>query len=119
MICLQIRRAGGYLLYDPEVVVDHYPGPRPAGDHRTLNSWSAMSDEVHNETLTLMEFLPMWRRLLWLVWAVLCGTRRYPGLGVSLALLPRQRWCVLPMLWGSCCGRVAGVRTWRATRERG
>ncbi len=116
MVCLQIRRAGGYLLYDPEVVVDHFPAQRPAGDHRTPATLTAVSDEVHNETLALMEFLPVWRRPLWLLWAVLLGTKRHPGLGVSLALLPSRRWSVLRMLVVCWHGRVAGILTWRATQ---
>lgn len=118
MVCLQIRGAGGRLLYDPEVLVDHYPARRPAGDHRTHLSLAAVSDEVHNETLALMEFLPPWRRLLWLMWAFLWGTRRNPGLAVSLVLLPNRRWSILRTLVASCRGRVAGFLTWQAARGR-
>lgn len=118
-VCLQIRRAGGRLLYDPEVLVDHYPAPRPDDkDDRTPGTVAAMSDEVHNETLALMEFLPGWRRLLWLLSVVLGGTRRYPGLAVSLVLLPSRRWSVLRALVACCRGRAAGVMTWRTARVR-
>jgi len=116
IICLQIRRAGGCLLYDPDLIVDHYMTHRPAGDDRTRGTLGAVSDEVHNETLALMEFLPTWRRPLWLIAAVLWGTRRNPGLGVSLALLPRRRESVLSTLMACCRGRAAGVLTWWATR---
>lgn len=117
MVCLQVRRQGGYVLYDPEVLVDHYPAQRPAGDYRTP-TLTGVSDEVHNETLALMEFLPVWRRPVWLLWAVLWGTRRNPGLGVSLALLPSRRGAALPTLVACARGRVAGVLTWRARRAR-
>ena len=118
MICLRVRHAGGLILYDPDVTVDHYPAHRPAGDDRTHATFAAVSDAVHNETLALMEFLPAWRRSLWLTWAVLLGLRRSPGLGVSVALLPRQRRDGLRTLGACWRGRAAGVLTWRATRER-
>lgn len=115
-VCLQIRRAGGHLLYDPEVVVDHYPARRPAGDDRTHGTF-ADSDEVHNETLALMEFLPVSRRSVWWLWAVLWGTRRSPGLGISLVLLPSSRWSVPGTLLACWRGRAAGARTWLAGRR--
>lgn len=118
MVCLQIRRAGGVVLYDPEVLVDHYPAQRPAGDDRTHATLAAVSDAVHNETLALMEFLPVGRRSLWLLWTCLLGTWRRPGLGVSLALLPSRRWDAVYSLMACWRGRVAGVLTWRATRMR-
>lgn len=112
MVCLKIRRAGGRVLYDPEVLVDHYPAHRPAGDHRTVATTKALADEVHNETLALMEFLPSFRRLCWLVWALLRGSRRNPGFLVSLALLPTHRFSAIGVLVACWRGRFAGVLTW-------
>lgn len=119
MICIQIRRAGGELLYDPEVLVDHYPAERPSGDDRTLISLTGLSDEVHNETLALLEFLPAPRRIVWLMRAVLRGTRRNPGLGVGLALLLNQGWSVIPVIGACCRGRWAGTLTWYSSRSVG
>ena len=115
-VCLRIRRAGGRLVYDPEVLVDHYPARRPAGDEREHATSEAVVDAVHNETLALMEFLPMRRRSVWLLWAVLWGTRRSPGLGLSLVLLPSSRMSVLRRLLACWRGRAAGLRTWLAAR---
>ena len=117
-VCLQIRRAGGLLIYDPEILVDHYPARRPAGDDRMHATFVAIADEVHNETLALMEFLPAWRRSLWLLWALLWGTRRSPGLGMSVVLLPSSRSSVLRRLMACWRGRAAGIRTWLTARAR-
>jgi GT2 family glycosyltransferase len=113
VLCLRIRTAGGSVLYDPEVVVDHYPALRPAGDDRTILTSAALSDEVHNETLGLLEFLPTGRRALWLLWALMWGTRRHPGIGVSVALFPAQGRSVLVAFLATARGRVEGVRTSR------
>jgi cellulose synthase/poly-beta-1,6-N-acetylglucosamine synthase-like glycosyltransferase len=120
MLSLKVRRAGGNLVYDPAVLVDHYTALRPEGNHdRTPASLDDLADEVHNETLALMEFLPAWRRGLWLVWVLALGTRRHPGLGACVALLPRLRWSIVRTLMASVRGRFAGLLTWRSAREQG
>jgi hypothetical protein len=120
MVCLTICRAVGRLLYDPAVQVFHYPAPRTAGDaadDRTPADLRALSDEVHNETLALLEFLPFWRRALWIVWAVGCGTRRAPGLGASLVLIPQLGWSAVARFLACARGRLEGLLTWRASRR--
>ncbi len=114
MISLRVRRAGGRLVYDPAVAVDHYTSPRPEGNHdRSPATWRDLADEAHNETLALLEFLPPARRCLWLLWALLWGTRRRPGLGVCLVLLPRLRRSIVRALRATYSGRFAGIVTWR------
>jgi len=115
-LCLEIRRAGGRLVYDPAVVVDHYPAARPAGDGRMPATMAALEDEVHNETLALLDFLPPLRRAAWVLWVVLLGTRRRPGLGVSVWLLPRGRWSAVRTLAACWRGAMAGAASWRAAR---
>jgi cellulose synthase/poly-beta-1,6-N-acetylglucosamine synthase-like glycosyltransferase len=115
-LCLQIRRAGGRLMYDPQVQVDHYPAPRPDGNHdRSPASLAAMSDEVHNETLALWEYLPPWRRAAWLVWATGRGTRRYPGVAVTAAAWRSGGRSSAATLSACLRGRIAGLVTWRQT----
>lgn len=116
MVSLRIRAAGGRLVYDPAVLVDHHPAARPAGDERMDRRFDLVREEVHNETLALMEFLPAGRRVVYVVWAVLRGTRRNPGVGVMLALLPSNRRTILKAFAGSIEGRAWGVQTWLGSR---
>jgi FkbM family methyltransferase len=117
-ISLRIRAVGGILIYDPAVLVDHHVAPRIAGDDRMAHRFSAVRDEAHNETLALLDYLPDDRRLPFLFWTLLCGTRRNPGTVMLVALLPVQRREAITMFAGSSAGRLLGVRAWTAARVR-
>ncbi|QYF87653.1 glycosyltransferase family 2 protein [Brevundimonas sp. PAMC22021] len=114
--CLALRRAGRRLVYDPAVAVDHFPGVRHDADQRRGFSAEAQANRAHNETLALLAFLPRGRRAVFLVWALLLGTRANPGLlqGLRWTLWagPRQ---AAARVRATVAGRVAGWRTWRAS----
>jgi GT2 family glycosyltransferase len=106
--CLKLKRAGWKLEYDPAVAVDHRPAPAADG-HRSV-SVNSVADATHNETLTIIEHLPPLRRPIYLLWAVLIGTRGTPG----FAQVPRliawyANWPSI--LLASLRGRVLGLRT--------
>lgn len=110
---LQLRRRGWKLVYDPEIVVDHYPAERFDLDHRgQFNRW-ATADAAHNETLALLEYLPPVRRAAFAVWALLVGTRAVPGLGhliLGAVAGPRPAY---RRFRAAMAGRQEGYRTWR------
>ncbi len=109
-ICLPLRRRGLRIIYDPAIVVMHYPAPRPAGDHRRMST-SAVTEAVHNETLAILDYFGPLRRLVFAVWWVAIGSTEAPGLAVLIRDLIRRR----PEAWASFLaaqrGRVAGVAT--------
>jgi GT2 family glycosyltransferase len=111
--CLEVKGRGWRLVYDPAVSVDHFPALRHDYDHRWTFSAPAVADGSHNETLTLLERLPPLRRIAFMVFAVIVGTRAVPGLlqFVRLALhgdsMARARTVV------SLRGRWEGWQTWR------
>ena len=116
-LSLSLRRAGGRLVYDPALMVDHMPAPRPAGDDR-LNAGSQQQvDAVHNETLALLEFLPPARRAVFAVWALAVGRRQAPGLALTLWTSVREpgsgSW---PRLRATVRGRRMAWRTFRQGR---
>lgn len=115
MLCLCLRRRGGRLVYDPDLVVDHMPAERPAGDDRTKASLQQQIDAVHNETLALLEYLPPRRRPIFLMWSVAVG--RAPGPGVLHTLLrarPGVGWADRGRRLGATLrGRWQGWRTFR------
>lgn len=117
-LCLALGRAGWKLVYDPAVVVDHYPAPRFGEDQRVQRSLRALADEVHNETYALLRWRPTWRGPAALGYAVIVGTRRAPGLITFLEGMAREpdRRALCMRLLASLRARLAGLKTFLAAR---
>jgi GT2 family glycosyltransferase len=93
-LCLQLRRAGWKLIYDPAIRVLHHVGARQGEDqlHRGRFDVGPHEDAVFNGTLVLAENLRGARGLAFRAWTVLVGTRSEPGLlQVPRALLHEGR----------------------------
>jgi cellulose synthase/poly-beta-1,6-N-acetylglucosamine synthase-like glycosyltransferase len=110
---LQLRRAGWKLIYDPAVAVDHYPAPRYGEDQRDRYEWT---NAAYNETLTLLEHVTPMRRLVFIIWAVLVGTRSSPGLLQWLRVLPREGRLAGKNLRAALTGRIQALNMWRRSR---
>lgn len=110
---LNIKKAGWKLIYDPLVEINHYQGERFDEDLRGQFNETAWLNEVHNDTLVLLEYLPPIRKVVYLVWTILIGTRKGFGLLQWLRFLPKEgklagkKWLV------SMQGRWQGFLTWR------
>lgn len=84
-LSLSLVARGYKLIYDPLVLVDHFPAPRPVEEDRAAFHPEAHSNEIFNRTLIMLDFLrtQRWgtlRRLAFLVHNGVRGTRRAPGL---------------------------------------
>jgi glycosyltransferase involved in cell wall biosynthesis len=81
----QIRRAGKRLVFDPQVCVDHFPGPRPP---------SLDPDFVYmanfNLMLNLFKYFDPWQRVAFLLYSFLWGDYPEMGLAVFSKTLLRQ-----------------------------
>jgi hypothetical protein len=116
-VCLALRSAGLRIVYDPSIRVDHFPAERPGGDRREAPSFEATVDTVHNETLALLEFLPLPRRLLFAGWSVLIGARGAPGLAQVVRLTLGGQRPPSTELRATLYGRWLGWRTYRRSRR--
>ena len=111
--CLTLKRKGWKLIYDPAILVDHYLAQRFDEDQRHHFNAIAFFNEVHNETLAVLENLSPFQRFVFAIWAVLVGTRRAFGLLQLLRYLPNteepawQKWIL------SIRGRWQGWVAWR------
>lgn len=110
-ICLPLRRTGLRIVYDPAIVVMHYPAPRPAGDHRQVFSAEAGSASSHNEALQILDHFGPLRRLVFVAWGFVIGTTEAPGLAVVARDLIRRRPAPLARLVAAQRGRAAAWRT--------
>jgi glycosyltransferase involved in cell wall biosynthesis len=111
--CLALKQAGGKLIYDPAIAVDHFRGERFDEDGRDRFSSLALINAIHNETLALLEYLSPIQRLVFLLWAVLVGTRSARGVLQSLRFLPSEGRLSVQKLFACWQGRWQGWQTWQ------
>lgn len=112
-ISLAVHRQGYQLIFDPEARVDHYPATRPdTPGGRNLTDPRLVFLDAHDWTYLLLKHQPAWLRPVNLLYALLIGTRRRPGL---LLGLPRPR--LWPVMAAALRGSVTAVGT--AVRARG
>jgi cellulose synthase/poly-beta-1,6-N-acetylglucosamine synthase-like glycosyltransferase len=114
---LTVKRAGWKLIYDPRVEVDHYMTQRFDEDQRHKFNYIAMMNRVYNETLILLEYLPPIRRVVFLAWAILVGTRDNRGFIQWLRFLPREGSIARKKLLASLQGRWLAWLAWQQIRS--
>jgi cellulose synthase/poly-beta-1,6-N-acetylglucosamine synthase-like glycosyltransferase len=107
-----IRRRGWRVVYDPAVVVDHYPAERLDDDKRNERSAVAEQNEQHNEVCALISHAPFWQKPVLFTYSLLVGSRRSPGL--LLAILPSGRAPTRSRIVGLARARWSALRTMRA-----
>jgi cellulose synthase/poly-beta-1,6-N-acetylglucosamine synthase-like glycosyltransferase len=140
---LAVKRAGWKLIYDPAVAVDHYLAPRFGEEQRDRYEWTnaaysetlsllehvtpmrrlveqrdryEWTNAAYNETLSLLEHVTPMRRLVFIIWAVLVGTRASPGLLQWLRFLPREGRLAGKYLRAALTGRIQALNMWRRSR---
>lgn len=115
---LSIKKSGWKIIYDPFVEIDHYYGKRFDEDRRSQFDEIAWFNEVHNNTLILLEYLPSMRRIIFLIWTILIGTRKGFGFAQWLRFLPQEGRLAGKKWLLSIKGRWQGFLTWRETTKQ-
>jgi GT2 family glycosyltransferase len=82
-IGLRAKTLGWRLIYDPRIVVDHYPGPRFDADARSGPATSAVFDAAYNLTLSIGSF-DRNRAVRRAMFGVLVGDRALPGIARTI-----------------------------------
>jgi cellulose synthase/poly-beta-1,6-N-acetylglucosamine synthase-like glycosyltransferase len=114
---LLVKSKGWRLLYDPAVAVNHFPAQRFDEDQRSQFNPIAQRNMAHNETLVVLENLPSFGKVVYLVWALIIGTRAVPGLVQIVRFFPVQKQISIHRGLASFQGRCAGVNTWLSRSE--
>ena len=117
VFCLSLRRKGWKLIYDPNILVDHYCGQRFDEDKRDKFNGIAMTNKVHNETLALLEYFSPLNRFVFAIWAILIGNRGHRGLLQCLRYLPTEGVLSIQKFGASLHGRWLGWQTWRNSNQ--
>ncbi len=87
-----VKAQGWKIVYDPAIVVDHYPGFRDdarqyVGVSRVL-SIAHFQNFAYNEVVSLWNALSSPRRLTFVLWSLLVGTGTCPGLVQAVRYTP-------------------------------
>lgn len=83
---LALVRRGWWLIYDPDIVVDHFHAPRLDEDQRSRFNELAFFNASFNLRLILYETLPPLRRPAYLLYVLLIGSRDDPGMVRAIML---------------------------------
>jgi cellulose synthase/poly-beta-1,6-N-acetylglucosamine synthase-like glycosyltransferase len=119
-LCLEVRRAGLRVVYDPEIVVDHYEADRGENDARAPRDLRARRDRHHNQTYLVARYYPVHRVVVHLLYAVVVGMADAPGLLLSVRDIVRTRSLrghLLPLV-ANVLGRTSGLATGARLRDR-
>ena len=109
---LQIRKAGGKMLYDPAVSLDHHLSERMDEDKRHDFNEMVYANVTHNQTLTILEYLPKRYHLPSAFWCVFIGTREAYGIVQLLRFLPKEKSLAWQKFVASMKGRKMGWQSY-------
>lgn len=106
-VSLGIRRRGLRVIYDPALVVDHYPAARSDSAHGRLRRTSrGVRNAAHNEALALLKWLPLHRALVALAYGVFVGSSAAPGLLRAVVAVARRDLVTARFLPAALFGRA-------------
>ena len=103
-MCLRVQEAGFDVLYDPGLVVEHYPAARPNLPPRETPP--TVSQSAHNLAYCMWKHLPVWRRLVFLAYMLLIGQGDCYGLVKFLVWVRRDG---LALAWDKLRASVTGT----------
>lgn len=106
---LHVRRRGWRVLYDPDVLVDHYPTRTYRADSQEI-AWVVN----HNQTYVLLKHLTWPRKLAFLAYTFGVGDKNTIGLARVPYLALRKRWSSAAIK-AQFAGKIAGIRTYVGT----
>jgi glycosyltransferase involved in cell wall biosynthesis len=104
---LSLKRAGWKILFDPKVAVDHFPAQRFDEDLREAFSAIALTNQVHNETLALLEYLSLLRRIVFMIVSILISGIKW------IRYFPKEGSLSNQKFKASLDGLWQGWRTWQ------
>jgi hypothetical protein len=90
-----VKAAGWKLAYDPAAAVDHYAARREEARHyvdvQALADERSFREFAYNDTLSIWPALQGLRKVAFITWTVMVGTRVCPGFIQALRFTPRLR----------------------------
>ncbi len=117
-LCLRIRNMGWRLIYDPGIVVKHYPAQRFDEDKRDEVNSASTYNNAHNEVYVLLQHLAGAGKLAFLLYTFGLGTRGNPGVLAAPWVLARYGLARgAALVQASLRGKLAGCQTYRRVKN--
>jgi hypothetical protein len=116
-LCTDLRRDGWKIVYDPAILVDHFPSVRHDSDKRTNFAYDAQFNKAHNEQVMILDALRGWQRPFFVGWSFLVGTSDVVGLLQLPRITAKGREAPVGRFLASWAGRAKGMATWLHTRR--
>jgi GT2 family glycosyltransferase len=115
-VCLSARNRGWRVVFDPGIVVDHFPGPRFDRDRREAPEPEAVRDAAYNLVACMLSMRPdlLWRRASY---GLLVGDWGNPGIGRAVIALLRGERDVTRRFVPSCAGQAEALRDFARGRR--
>ncbi len=117
---LWVRQQGGKLIYDPRIVVDHYPAERFGESTRKVTDPSLVYSDSHNWVYCMLKYMSPIYQICFFLYALSVGMGTRYGLLKYLMVLPRGPWAATRQFWAATRGKLAGLYTywrWRVDRH--
>jgi GT2 family glycosyltransferase len=108
-LCLQAKKHGFKVLYDPRALVYHHAAPRAPELDRQKRGPRSFS-YCRNYTYIMLKRLPGWRRSIFLAWWFLFGERGAWGLGSLLVDTLQAGWRKERYVADAWQGKMEGIR---------
>jgi GT2 family glycosyltransferase len=86
-ICLAVKNRGYKVVYDPQVMVEHFYSARFEKDKRGNFDRNAIENAAFNETLISLKYLNLKRRMAYLIYSFILGNLFTPGILFFLFIL--------------------------------
>jgi len=110
-LCLQAKKRGYKVIYEPRALVYHHTAPRtPELDRRERGP--RVYGYCRNYTYIILKRFPFWRRLVFLVWYFLIGERDAWGLGALVFDKLSGDWSRNRHVAQAWRGKIEGIRLW-------
>ena len=107
-LCLEAKNKDFRVVYEPRAVVYHHPEQRAPGLDRRDRPRRIFA-YTRNYTYIMLNYLPWWRRPIFLVWWFLIGERGSCGLAAVVADTIAGRSPQPAEIWSALTGKVRGM----------
>ena len=79
-LCLAMKRRGWKIIYDPQIVIDHYYATRFEEDQRGNFDLTAIENAAYNEMYIFLKYLHNLQKFTCIIYAFLIGSKFTPGI---------------------------------------